>query len=242
MKLLYKTFQFRRMNQKMKITDILKIFFVLVILVAIVVGAGAFAGQQKQKMQTQMLAQGYEHFNKGELEKAYTYFKNARATFASTLSLYRTLSSSETYVSKDELNELIVTVCLSIAHDHFFNLEENSEWVNKAEKEMEQLKNSANAKEISRTLATARGIAGLCSDFKAGKYQQVMTKLLEIEKNALTTDQDFFIFEIRMLIACGKAMRNPEILNQARELLFFITTDAGIENDKTRKLWGILTN
>jgi hypothetical protein len=69
-----------------------------------------------------------------------------------------------------------------------------------------------------------------------------MTDLLEIENRASATDQDFFIFEIRFLIACGKALNAPAILNQARELLFFATTDAGIENEKTRQLWGLLTN
>lgn len=226
----------------MKITDILKIFFVLILLVAAGLGAIAFAGQQKQKTQTQLLARGYEHFNKGELEKAYELFKNARATFDKPLSFYRILASSADYISKDELDELIVTVCLSIAHEHFFILDEKSEWVKKAETEIQHLENSSNQKEISRMLDTASDIAELCSIFKAGKYEQTMKKLLEVEKNALPTDQDFFIFEIRMLIACGKALKNPAILNQARELLFFLTTDAGVENEKTRKLWGILTN
>jgi hypothetical protein len=67
-----------------------------------------------------------------------------------------------------------------------------------------------------------------------------MKGLLAAEKNALPTDQDFFIMEVRLLIACGKGLGEPAITKQARELLWFISSEAGIKGPKIDKLWGLL--
>jgi len=220
-----------------------------IIVVVLLVATGLIAagviysqGSQQQKKQSQLLADGYEQFNQNSLEKAYPFFKEAQTTFTSTLSFYRRFASSEAQVTPEEIHELTVSVCISIAHEKFFDLKSADEWVAKAEEELKALAESERKADLTKSIDTARDISKLCKTFNEGNYEQAMKDLLKIEKQSLPTDQDFFIFEIRFLIACGKAMGEPEILNQARELLFFATTDAGIDNEKTRSLWGILTN
>ncbi|EKD82129.1 MAG: hypothetical protein ACD_39C01468G0001, partial [uncultured bacterium] len=187
-------------------------------------------------------ADGYEMFNQGNLEKAYPLFKEAQTTFSSALNFYRRFASSESHVNPDEIHELTVSVCLSIAHEQFFDLKTADEWLNRADEELKNLPDGERKTDLTHSIATARDVSRLCQTFNDGNYEQAMKDLLETEKKALPTDQDFFIFEIRFLIACGKALGEPAILNQARELLFFATTDAGIDNEKTRSLWVTLTN
>lgn len=220
------------------------IVVVVLLLVAGMIAAGVIysQGSQHQQRQSQLLANGYEQFNQGNLDKAYPLFKEAQTTFSSALNFYRRFASSETQVTPEEIHELTVSVCLSIAHEQFFDLKSADEWVTRAEDELKNLAEGERKTDLTRSITTARDVSRLCKTFSEGNYEQAMKDLLEVEKNALETDQDFFIFEIRFLIACGKAMGEPEIVNQARELLFFATTDAGIDNEKTRSLWGILTN
>lgn len=218
----------------------------IVIILLLLIGGGVaggflFSGSRQQKAQTQLLAEGYLNFNQGQLEKAYDKFADARQTFSTSLDLYRKVASG-TFLTLDEVNEVLVTLCLSIAHEKFFMLEADTSWVKKAEEELKNISDPERKKEISQNLATANEIVGLLALFKAGDYEKAMKDLLEVEKKAAVSDQDFFIFEIRFLIACGKSLQEPSIINQARELLFFATTDLGINNEKTRQLWGLLTN
>lgn len=222
---------------------------VALIVVALLLIAGLVAvglthnqGSQQQQKQEQLLAQGYELFNAGQHEKAYPLFKDALQTFTSSLSFYRSISSTETQVNPDEIHELTVSVCLSIAYEKFFKLQSADEWVARAEEDLNHLAEGERKTDLNASVTTAREVSKLCRTFDDGNYEQAMKDLLEVEKKSLPTDQDFFIFEIRFLVACGKIMGEPAILNQARELLFFATTDAGIDNEKTRSLWGILTN
>ncbi|MDD3145989.1 MAG: hypothetical protein PHD82_01695 [Candidatus Riflebacteria bacterium] len=228
------------MNSLRRSGSALLILFLLIVAAAIGAGGFAFYGNRMQKQQTQLLAEGFLNFSKGDLEQAYGHFVNARSTFSSSVDFYRKLASG-TFHTRDEINEVIVSLSLSIAHEKFFNLDNDAEWVKKAEKEASHITDPDRRKEITQNIATANEIVKLLQLYKSGDYQKAMKDLLEVENKASTTDQDFFIFEIRFLIACGKALREPAILNQARELLFFATTDAGIENEKTRQLWGLLT-
>ncbi len=221
------------------------IALILIILVlaagAVAVGGFAFHGSRQQKAQTQMITSGFLDFNNGKLEEAYKTFVAARDTFSSSVDFYRKIASG-TFYTRDEVNEVIISMSLSIAHDSFFKLETTPTWVKRAEEAVKLLTDAERQKENSQTVKTAAAILELLELYKAGDFEKAMKNLLEVEKNAATTDQDFFIFEIRFLIACGKALQQPAIVNQARELLFFATTDAGIENEKTRQLWGLLTH
>ncbi len=214
---------------------------VLLLITGITASVMLFLGSRQQKLQSQLLAEGYLHFDKGQLEQAHAKFSEAGKTFSKLIELYRKVFSG-TYLTADEVNEVVVGLCLSIAHDRFFALESDAGWVKKAETALNEISDSDKRKELSQNVITASEISKLLLTYEAKDYEKAMTDLLEIESKASATDQDFFIFEIRFLIACGKALEVPAILNQARELLFFATTDAGIENEKTRKLWGLLTN
>lgn len=229
------------MNNSPRVGGVVVVVLLLLFVVAGAIGAAFFLGSRQQKAQTQFLTEGYLNFSQGELEQAYTKFVDARKTFSPTLDVYRKVASG-TFMTREEIDEVVISICLSIAHEKFFALESDEEWTGKAEAEASLITDADRKAEIAQTIATARQISKLCEAYKAGDYEKAMKDLLEVEKKSLSTDQDFFIFEIRFMIACGKAMNEPEILNQARELLFFATTDAGIDNEKTRQLWGLLTN
>lgn len=228
-------------NNSRKNGNIALVLIVLILLIgAIAVGGFAFHGSRQQKAQTQLITSGFLDFNNGKSEEAYKSFVAARETFTASVDFYRKIAS-DTFYTRDEVNEVIISMSLSMAHDSFFKLETAPTWIKRAEEAVKLLTDRERQTENSQTVRTAAAITGLLELYKAGDIEKAMKDLLEVEKNAATTDQDFFIFEIRFLIACGKALREPEILNQARELLFFATTDAGIENEKTRQLWGLLT-
>jgi len=216
----------------------------LLILVGILIAGGLlFDGRRKHQAQNDSLASAYQFFQQGKNEEAYPLFVKASEIFsAPTLGFYRKVFSSDKHVTPLELNEVLISLCLASAYERFFNLETADEWLKRAEDQLKQITDSERKKELAALIKTAAEVSGLCRTFQDGEIEQALKKLLEIEKQALTSDQDFFIFEIRMLIACGKAFEDPDIINQARELLFFATTDAGINNDKTARLWSLLAN
>lgn len=218
------------------------ILALLVVVLLIATGMALFNGSQKQAAQTQLLSLGYQLFNDGNFAEAHKQFGSAKQTFTKTLDLFRKVKKSADYVNSDDLNELLISVCLSAAYEDFFELKSSEEWLSKAEEELKHHSAGERKNELTQLLATAKAVSKLCQTFADGNIENTMKSLLEVEKSSLATDQDFFIFEIRMLIACGKKLEDPDVINQARELLFFATTDAGINNDKTGKLWVLLTN
>lgn len=215
---------------------------VLVLLALTAVGFMFFSGSKTQSQQTELLAEGYDLFNKGQLESAYEQFKKAGQIDSASLQFYRKAASPEGYLTPAEMSELLISICLSVAYDSFFALEANEDWTKKAEQELQNITAEDRKQELSALIATAKEVSGLCKNFAEGEVESALKELLEVEKRALASDQDFFLFEIRMLIAGGKELNEPDIIAQARELLFFATTDAGINNDKTSKLWMLLTN
>lgn len=240
------------MNQKMKSMN--KILFArnggaalilaLLLLIGLLVFGGlVFDGSRKHQTQNDSLASAYQLFQQGKSGEAYPLFVKAAEQFSSsTFNLYRKIFNSEKHITAVELNEVIISLCLAAAYERYFNIETADEWVSRAETHLKQIADNERRQELSSLVTTASEVSKLCKMFKAGEIEQSLKKLLEIEKQALATDQDFFIFEIRMLIACGKEFDDADIINQARELLFFATTDAGINNDKTARLWSLLAD
>ncbi|MDN5278197.1 MAG: hypothetical protein PWR01_2162 [Clostridiales bacterium] len=220
----------------------LKVIVALIVLVGALLIGIFLNGSLAQEKQQNLLAKGYEQYNDGDLDAALKSFSDAAETFSFTLSFYRTLKSSDQYVTQNELGELAISICLAAAHDSFFALNPAPDWVEKAKEQLPIIVEPERKKELEQLVNTAGEISKLCVDFAAGQVEKALKDLKKVEENALGTDQDFFIFEIRFLIACGKALNEPAILAQARELLFFATTDAGINNSRTQRLWGILTN
>jgi len=219
------------------------ILALLLLIGLLVVGGLVFDGSRKHQAQNAALASAYQLFQQGKSEEAYALFTKAAENFSSTtFNLYRKIFSSEKHITAVELNEVVISLCLAAAYERFFNIETAEEWIGRTEKHLRQITDNERRQELTVLVNTASEASKLCSMFKAGEIEQSLKKLLEIEKMALATDQDFFIFEIRMLIACGKEFQDADIINQARELLFFATTDAGINNDKTARLWSLLAN
>jgi hypothetical protein len=216
------------------------VLIVLAILILALIVGFYLKGRLNQQRQQALLAEGYEHFNAQSYQAAFEKFSQARNTFSSTLSLYRVINSAANHVTSDELVELIVSTCLVAAHQKFFVIETADEWVSRAKEYIAHINESERKTATLALVKTAADISDLCRDFSDGKVLEALKNLKKVEDEALPSDQDFFIFEIRFLIACGKALNEPLILNQARELLFFATTDAGIEDERTQKLWGIL--
>lgn len=214
---------------------------IIVILVIAGVAGFYFVGKGMQTSQTEILASGYENFSQNNAEKAYRYFLDARKTFGTTLGLYRTISGSDTDVTIDELNELIVSVCMAAAYDDFFVLKASDEWIERGKAELEFV-NDKQAKEVfAEHIKNAEFVSNLCRQFAEDKVEESLRELFAVDQQVSVRDHDFFVFQIRFLIACGHALNEPALITQARELLFFATGDAGINNEKTRQLWGILT-
>ena len=213
----------------------------LVLLICALFVAIVLNGSLNQDKQQTLLDSAYESFNQGNYSQAYEKFNEARSTFSFTLKAYRIVRSGE-YLSLNDLGEISISTCLTAAYDSFFKLETAPDWVSRAKELLPVISDLERQRELEKLVKTAGEVSQLCQNFADGEIEKALKAMKDVEQGALAGDQDFFIFEIRFLIACGKALQEPVILNQARELLFFATTDAGINNDKTQRLWGILTN
>ena len=141
--------------------------------------------------------------------------------------------------SLDEIRMALVSTYLVKAYDSMMKLKPVPEILGSAAIVLAPLTGTDSA-ELKQTLATARDVSELCAQFQKKQYQQVMKTLLAVEKRALPSDQDFFIMEVRLLIACGKTLREPIILEKARELLFFLTYELRIKGPRTDLLWRLL--
>ncbi len=214
---------------------------ILLFLLAAVVGFLGYLGWQAQVRLSGFLEEGNRHIHEEKPELAAAAFQKADAEFGPLLSLYRALRglTGATFLSQAEVAELIVSAALLCTYDDVFILKASTKWVELAEAHLGRVPEPP-GRELTQNVATARELVNLCRLFAEQKYEDVMKGLLAAEKNALPTDTDFFTAEVRLLIACGKAMNEPAILQQARELLFFLTYEAELKNKKTESLWGIL--
>lgn len=217
----------------------------LIVIVTILLLAGMagfyFVGKGMQTSQSEMLASGYENFSQNNADKAYRYFTDARETFGTTLGFYRAIAGSDTDITIGELNELIVSICMAAAHDDFFALKTSDEWIKRAKTELKQVKDEQAKNIFAEHIKNAEFISSLCRQFTEGEAEEALRELFAVDPQVFVRDSDFFVFQIRFFIACGRALNEPDLIAQARELLFFATGDAGINNEKTKQLWGILT-
>ncbi len=206
-----------------------------------VVGFLGYLGWQSQERLNGFLEEGRLHIQNEKPELAAAAFQKADAEFGGVLTLYQKLRgwTGVDSINRGEVAELIVSAALLCAYDDFFMLKASPRWVELAERQVTRLP-LANAAELAQNVATARDLSVLCRQFAEGKHAEVMKGLLAVEKNARADDQDFFLAEIRLLIACGKAMNEPAILQQARELLFFLTYEVGLKSKRLDQLWTIL--
>lgn len=213
---------------------------VLLIAMAFAIGALFFLGSGAAGNQAVYIEDGYNAYVDKDFDNSYKNFLKARNGFSPWLSFYNLFS--ENILSKEEVDEMIFSLCVSAAYEDFFNLEQ-SKWVSVAEKEMQRfntLKDSEKTKEYTQIYNTLVGVAELCELYDKEEYEEAFKKLLPLEKEALASDQDFFVFEIRFMIASARAMKEPLILKRARELLFMMTNQVGEDNEKTMALWSLM--
>ena len=228
-------------NRIVRRTGGIKIVIGFLILILALLAGLILNGSLNQEKQSNILTSAYESFNQADYEKAYQLFSEAGTTFSPTLSAYRMVRPGE-YVNETDLGEILISTCLAAAYESFFMLEPSPDWIKRANEQLSAISDEQKKAELKQLVATAGEVSLLCQRFAGGEIEDALKDLKKVEQASLPGDQDFFIFEIRFLIACGKALEEPLIINKARELLFFATTDAGINNDKTKQLWGILTN
>ncbi|MDD3001239.1 MAG: hypothetical protein PHF29_05755 [Candidatus Riflebacteria bacterium] len=212
----------------------------LLIAVAFAIGALFFLGSGAAGNQAAYIEDGYNAYVDKDFDTSYKNFLKARDGFSPWLSFYNLFS--ENILSKEEVDEMIFSLCVSAAYEDFFNLEK-SKWVLVAEKEVERFKtleDSDKKKEYIQIYNTLVGVAELCALYEKEEYEDAFRKLLPLEKEALASDQDFFIFEIRFMIASARAMTEPMILKRARELLFMMTSQLGEDDERTMALWSLM--
>ncbi len=214
---------------------------VLILFVVVVVGGSFMLGSKAQTRFDSLLEEGRLAIEKDRGDLAMTAFTKAEAEINVHARVYRYILGlrGATFPTGEDVGELIVGAALIQAYDRFFDLQKAPEIVKIAEERAGRL-NSIEGVEMKRAAATAREVNGLIELIEAKKYTEVMKGILAVEKNAQPTDQDFFVTEVRLLIACGKSMNEPAIVDHAREMLFFLAYEAGIKNKRIDQLWGLL--
>ena len=232
----------------------------VIIIVILVVLAGIAAGatygykyndgKELQTKQDALWTEAFTLFGQKQPEAAYLKLTEARETFTDNLDFYRNTATG-TYLSKAEITDAMVLICQSEAYDVLFKLESATDWLTKAKNEISNVKD-AETKEtftnfISRAESANQFVETLNTyknqeNLEPEKYQQLVKDSLKVGGQALSeNDYDYTIFEIRFLIACGKAFNEPILVNEARMQLFDITKESG-EDEKTKLLWSILRN
>ncbi len=220
---------------------ILVILFVLLLLFGGGIGGSLYLGSAANDRIEAQIISGKSLIDQEKTADAIKEFIAAEGGFSALTSFFRSVSAfrGKTFTPIEDIRLLVVTSALLKIYEEAFEMRPAKEWVETAEARIPNL-SASDALELKQLVSTGREISDLCSQFQAGKHSEVMRGLLTAEKNALPQDQDFFIQEIRTLIACGKEMNEPDILNRAREMLFFLSFEAGIKNKRIDQLWGIL--
>ncbi len=217
------------------------VVFAVVFLVLAAVGGSFFLGSRAQERFNAHLEEGRLAVEQDRGDLALTAFTKAEAEQSLHLRLYRRLMGLKgaTFTTPEELGELIVSAALIQAYEEAFQLRSAAATVKVAEERAAKL-TGPDAAEFRRLVATAREVNSLVEQFGAKRYEDVMKGILAAEKNAQPTDQDFFVTEVRLLVACGKAMNEQAIIDHAREMLFFLAYEAGIKNRRIDQLWGLM--
>ena len=231
-----------------------KVIVIIIILVIIIAGASLtftyLNGKELQENQNKYWNQAFTLFSQKQPEFAYLELIKARSTFSESLDFYRKIATG-TFLTKAEVNESIVLICQSEAYDNLFNLESAESWIQKAKLEIENVDDGETRLELANFISRAEAADKFCSTYRQyiatenlpdEKYQELVKNSLKVASQAIAAnDYDYTIFEIRFLIACGKAFEEPILIDEARQQLFDITQSKG-EDEKTKLLWSLLRN
>ena len=223
---------------------------ILAISVGIYFGYKYNTGKTLQEKQTKLWNDAATFFSQKEPERAYLALDEARSTFGEDLDFYRKLAS-DTYLTKSDIDLMVILICQSEAYDNLFKLESAKNWIDKAKSDIAKIEDVGAKNEFEDFINRAEKADQLCENYREyikmkdlpdEKYQKLVKDSLAIGSNALASgDQDYTIFEVRFLIACGKSFDEPILIEEARKQLYDITQSTG-ENEKTKLLWGLLKN
>ena len=232
-----------------------KLTVFLVLLFVLIIAGGSLtytylSGKELQENQTKYWNQAFTFFSQKQPEFAYLELIKARSTFSESLDFYRKIATG-TFITKAEVNEAIVLICQSEAYDNLFNLESAESWIQKAKMEIENVDDGETRLELANYISRAEAADKFCATYRQyvktedladEKYQELVKNSLKVGTEAIkANDYDYTIFEIRFLIACGKAFEEPVLIGEARQQLFDITQSKG-EDEKTKLLWSLLRN
>ena len=226
----------------------------LIIIIGVVAGASVgftyTTGKELQENQTKLWEEAFTYFSQKQPEAAYLKLLETRSTFVDSLDVYRKLATG-TFLTKREVNEAIVLICQSETYDNLFKLEPADSWISKAKMEIENIEEPETKLDLANYISRAEAANRFCKTFNEYKkdtnlkdemYQELVKNSLKVGSEAIeANDFDYMIFEVRFLIACGKAFDEPVLIDEARQQLFNITQVMG-EDEKTKLLWGLLIN
>jgi hypothetical protein len=245
----------KKNNLKNRFGGAILIIIIIVIIIGVIVGSfygyKYKTGKELQEKQNKLWEEAFNLFNQQQPEASYLKLKAVRETFNENLDFYRSYASGSAFITKEEVNSVIVLICQSEIYNILFKLENASNWIEKAKEEIINIED-AETQEVFKTFI-ARAEAGnqYCAEYKKctetenlrdEQYQELVKKSLKTASEALKdSDYDYTVFEIRFLIACGKSFKEPVLLTEARKQLFEITQASG-ENEQTKLLWSLLRN
>ncbi len=217
------------------------IFVVLIIVLAFAIATTFYLGAGAADREAFHLQQGYDSFTDNDFASAYESFIQVREASSPWLQFYRYFVDPA--LTSDELTEMAVSLCITAAYEDFFVLNPTSEWAELAEKELENFSSNLDAKtrsEVEQNVKTLQLVSKICQMYNEEEFENAFRELKTAEDSALDDDLDFFLFEIRFMIASARAMKEPLIIKRARELLFIMTSRIGDDNEKTMALWSLL--
>ena len=193
-------------------------------------------GKKDAESQSKWFEMGYSAYLERNYDGALSCFKNAEKTFTEALAAYRK-TNKENEVKKEDIKEIIMSLSIVAAYNDLFDMQPTTKWIGIADEQFKQISKSKNVSvnEFKSILKTLKSCASLCKLYNEGKYEEAFKKLLVVEREALLTDRDFFIFEIRFMIASSIILDDldePIILNKAEEMLNKIIANSKLdEND-----------
>jgi hypothetical protein len=217
------------------------VFISLIIVLAFAIATTFYLGAGAADRETFHLEKGYNAFTNNNFKQAYESFLEVRNSDSPWLKFYRFFVPQP--LTEDELTDMTFSLCITAAYEDFFRLEPHSNWIALAQAEANKFTDNLDAEtkqEALHSIKTLEKVAEICKMYNEEDYENAFRQLLVAENDASEGNLDFFLFEIRFMIASARAMTEPLIIKRARELLFIMTNRIGEDNEKTMALWSLL--
>ncbi|MBF0501233.1 MAG: hypothetical protein HQM09_13930 [Candidatus Riflebacteria bacterium] len=220
---------------------VLLIIMFLLLLAASSAGYIYWTGIKSYERLDAAVQTGYAAIEKDQADAAIASFRKAVQEDGIPLQFFRkikTYRATET-ISPMDVRQALASTLIMKAYTGMMELKPASTETTEAVA-VAALVPAPEGDELRKIAQTARDVSELCDKFQKKQFEPLMKSLLQVEKRAARTDQDFVLMEIRLMIAVGKALQEQLILTRARELLYFLSFEAGIKNSRTDRLWKLL--